>query len=114
MTRLRKIEIRHFRGIAHFVWCPGPGLNALIGPGDAGKSSVLDAIDLCLGARRTAVFGDDDFFGMTVDQPIVIEITVGELDDALKNFEAYGLYLRGFRAEDGAVVDEPRRTARPC
>ncbi|SDP35809.1 Predicted ATP-dependent endonuclease of the OLD family, contains P-loop ATPase and TOPRIM domains [Ralstonia sp. 25mfcol4.1] len=107
MTRLRRIEIRHFRSIAQFVWCPGPGLNALIGSGDAGKSSVLDAIDLCLGARRNVVFGDDDFFGMNVDQPIVIEITVGELDDALKNLEAYGLYLRGFRAEDGAVVDEP-------
>ncbi|AAP85903.1 ATPase AAA-type core domain-containing protein (plasmid) [Cupriavidus necator H16] len=107
MTRLRKIEIRHFRGIQHFTWWPGPGLNALIGPGDAGKSSILDAIDLCLGARRTAQFGDHDFFRMNVDQPIVIEITVGELDDALKNFEAYGLYLRGFRAEDGAVLEEP-------
>ena len=107
MTRIRKIEIRHFRGIEQFDWCPSPGLNALIGSGDAGKSTVLDAIDLCLGARRAVSFGDDDFFGMNVDLPILIEITVGELDDALKNIDNYGTYLRGFRAADGTVIDEP-------
>ena len=34
-----------------------------LGPGDSGKSSILDAIDLCLGARRTVGFADTDFYG---------------------------------------------------
>ena len=29
---------------------PAPGINCLIGPGDIGKSTLLDAIDLCMGA----------------------------------------------------------------
>lgn len=32
---------------------PAYGVNCLIGPGDSGKSTIFDAIDLCMGARRT-------------------------------------------------------------
>ncbi|MDQ7976109.1 ATP-binding protein [Paraburkholderia sp. SARCC-3016] len=56
MTRIRKIEILNFRGIQRMDWCPAPGINCLIGPGDSGKSTVLDAVDLCLGARRNVQF----------------------------------------------------------
>jgi hypothetical protein len=63
---------------------------------------------LCLGARRNAAFTDADFYNLNVDDPISIVITVGELDDSQKNFESYGLYLRGFNKETGEVEDEPR------
>jgi hypothetical protein len=39
-------------------------------PGDAGKSSVLDAIDYCLGARRSISFSDADFHRLDVSEPI--------------------------------------------
>ena len=52
----------------------------LIGPGDSGKSTVLDAIDLCLGARRSVQFTDADFHGRAVRQSIRITITIGALD----------------------------------
>lgn len=80
---------------------PSSGVNCLIGPGDAGKSSVLDAIDYCLGARRSITITDADFHRLDVEQPISISITIGELDDALKSMEAYGLYLRSFDARTG-------------
>ena len=66
------------------------------GCGDSGKSSILDSIDLCLGARRNIQFTDSDFHKVDVTSPILIRITVVELDDGLKNLDAYGLYLRGF------------------
>jgi hypothetical protein len=44
MARIRKIEIQNFRGIKELVWLPSAGINCLIGPGDSGKSSILDAI----------------------------------------------------------------------
>lgn len=56
MARIRKIEIANFRGIQQLVWCPSPGINCLIGTGDSGKSTVLDAIDLCLGAGAMSKF----------------------------------------------------------
>ena len=107
MPRIRKIDISNFRGVKSFTWCPSPGINCLIGPGDSGKSTVLDAIDLCMGARRTVQFTDADFFELDVDQLVRITVTIGELNDALKNLDSYGLFLRGFNAATGEVEDEP-------
>jgi hypothetical protein len=111
MARIRKIEIENFRGIREFVWFPSAGINCLIGPGDSGKSSILDAIDYCLGARRNIPFTDADFHGLDVDAPIRITVTLGELDDGLKSLDAYGLYVRGFDARSGRIEDEPERHA---
>jgi hypothetical protein len=107
MSLIRKIEISHFRGIKSLVWMPTPGLNCLVGPGDSGKSSVLDAIDLCLGARRNIQMTDADFFELDVDTPIEIAVTVGALRDRLKRIDAYSLYLRGMNSESGEIEDEP-------
>lgn len=109
MARIRKIEIKNFRSIKSFSWHPSNGLNCLIGPGDSGKSTVLDAIDLCLGARRTAQFTDTDFHNLDVTTPISIVLTIGELPDSLMNLDSYGLFLRGFNATTGAVEDEPEK-----
>lgn len=108
MARIRKLEIHNFRSIQSLEWLPSAGVNCLIGPGDSGKSTILDAIDLCLGARRSAPFGDTDFYNLNVAAPIQISITLGGLTDDLKNFEAYGDYLRGYNAATGAIEDEPK------
>ena len=113
MARIRMIEISRFRGINSLVWLPSPGLNCLIGPGDSGKSTVLDAIDLCLGARRNVQFTDADFYNLDVATPFSITLTIGALDDALKNIDTYGLFLRGFDAGKGTVEDEPEKELEP-
>lgn len=109
MARVRKVEICNFRSIKTFTWLPSSGVNCLIGPGDSGKSTVLEAIDLCLGARRTIIFNDADFHDLSVDSPISIILTIGELSDSLKSLDAYGLFLRGFDAKTGTVEDEPEK-----
>ncbi|UZR30282.1 ATP-dependent nuclease [Methylococcus mesophilus] len=111
MARIRKIEIANFRGIQQLAWCPAPGINCLIGPGDSGKSTVLDAIDLCLGARRNVQFSDADFFGLDITTPISITLTLGDLDDSLRTLESFGAFLRGYHATTGAVEDEPSAPA---
>ncbi|HBQ50329.1 MAG TPA: ATP-dependent endonuclease [Hyphomonas atlantica] len=111
MARVRVLEIRNFRGIKALTWYPAPGINCLIGPGDSGKSSILDAIDFCLGARRSIQFTDADFHLLDVETPIAIEVTLGDLDDDLKNLDAYGMYLRGFDADTGTIEDEPEKDA---
>jgi hypothetical protein len=78
-----------------------------VGPGDSGKSTILDAIDLCMGARRTVQFTDADFTDLAVGEPIEITITLGALSDRLKSLDAYGLYLRGFDETSGEIEDEP-------
>jgi len=111
MARIRKVEIEHFRGIRALEWLPTAGINCLIGPGDSGKSSILDAIDLCLGARRNVQFTDADFHYLDVETPVRISVTVGQLDDELKRLDAYGLYLRGFDPQSGKIEDEPEKDA---
>ena len=64
MSVIRAITIQNFRTIKEFKWHPKPGLNCIIGPGDSGKSTILDAIDLTLGARRSYNFTDADFHGL--------------------------------------------------
>jgi len=104
---VRKVEISHFRGIASLDWCPTDGVNCLVGPGDSCKTTILDAIDLCLGARRNLTLSDADFHGLDVKTPICVSVTIGRLGDSLKNLEAYGMYLRGFDAKSGVIHDEP-------
>lgn len=111
MARIRAVEIKNFRGVKDLVWLPSPGLNCLIGPGDSGKSSILDAIDFCLGARRNIQFTDADFHLLDVETPITITVTMGELDDALKNLDTYGMFLRGFDPATGRIEDEPEKDA---
>lgn len=111
MARIRLVEIKHFRSIKELNWLPQPGVNCLIGPGDSGKSSILDAIDLCLGARRSAQFTDVDFHLLDVETPITIAVTLGELDDCLKNLDTYGMYVRAFDPKTGKLEDEPEKDA---
>lgn len=109
MARIRLVEINHFRSIKSLSWFPENGVNCLIGPGDSGKSTILDAIDLCLGARRGLALSDTDFYGLDVSQPIAISLTLGDLSERLKNLEYYGECLRGYEDLMGAVEDEPRK-----
>ncbi|MNZ00273.1 recombination protein F [compost metagenome] len=111
MVQIRKVEIQNFRSIRSLIWLPAPGLNCLIGPGDSGKSTILDAIDICLGARRNVSFGDTDFHRLDITQPILITLTLGALPDVLKDLDSYGNYLRGYDAATGIVDEEPRQDA---
>ncbi|RCL20320.1 ATP-dependent endonuclease, partial [Enterobacter sp. GER_MD16_1505_Eko_090] len=109
MTRICKVEIQNFRTIRLLNWLPSPGLNCLIGPGDSGKTTILDAIDLCLGARRNISFADTDFYGLDVTQPISITLTLGSLPGALMRLDSYGNYLQAFDRANGLVTEEPEQ-----
>lgn len=107
MALVRVLEIENFRAVKTLRWVPGPGINCLIGPGDSGKSTILDAIDLCLGARRSLSFTDADFHALDFSHAIRIAVTLGTLDDPLKNIDAYGDFLVGFDPATGLVEPEP-------
>lgn len=109
MPRIRIVEIHNFRSIQALRWLLSPGINCLIGPGDAGKSTMLDAIDFTIGARRNLTFSDTDFYGLQVESPIVISVTLGELPNSLMNLDAHGDFLRGFDMQTGTLEDEPRK-----
>ena len=105
--QIREITIRNFRGVKQLTWQPSGGLVCLIGRGDVGKSTVLDAIELALSPRSRQIT-DTDFLGGDTKQSIEIEVTVGELSDAALEDSRFGLHLRGWQKDGKGLRDEPQ------
>jgi putative ATP-dependent endonuclease of the OLD family len=59
---IRRLTILRFRGIEKLVWLPDPGVNVILGGGDVGKSTILDAIALLLSANNPSSISDVDFW----------------------------------------------------
>jgi AAA15 family ATPase/GTPase len=105
--RIRLIEIENFRGIKQMAWSPGPGMNCLIGPGDATKTTILDAIELALYPRSYSFADDSDFHNLNVKAPINITVSIGDLPTDFKADNKYGQHLRGWSLPDWELHDEP-------
>lgn len=93
--KLRRLIVHNFRGLKHFDWRipEDKKLICLIGPGDSGKSTTLDAISWLLGDRWTLPISVFDFHDET--KPIVIEGILTDLPAELIAFESWGLFLCG-------------------
>lgn len=109
--QIRHLKIENFRGISSLDWTLGHSFCCLIGAGDAGKSSVLDAVEAAL-SSRWFTFTEPDFLACDTAQTIVVEVTVGELSKALKSDERFGLFIRGWTVA-GALRDEPEADDEP-
>ncbi|WP_310622221.1 ATP-dependent nuclease [Flexibacterium corallicola] len=114
MSQIRAIGIKNFRSIKKFKWYPSPGLHCLIGCGDSGKTTILDAIDLCLGARRSYSFSDVDFHNLETHKPIIIRIALGDLDEQLMTFDIYGDFLQAYDHINHKVLQEPEAGLEAC
>ena len=59
---IRKLEIRRFRGIEALDWCPADGMNLILGGGDVGKSTILEAISLLLNSSNATTVAETDYW----------------------------------------------------
>jgi hypothetical protein len=104
--RLWYLRIDRFRGIRYLEWAVRDRVTCLVGAGDQGKTTILDAIG-ALGSTRTRPFTETDFHGATLhDGPIEIEAVVGELPQALLADNRFGLDLIGVD-DQGNLHPEP-------
>jgi putative ATP-dependent endonuclease of OLD family len=55
------------------MWLPSYGVNFILGGGDTGKTTILEAIGLLLNPTNTYVLTDADYFGRDVDSEFYIE-----------------------------------------
>lgn len=107
--KIRQVQIRNFRGIESLNWVlPEVGVVCLIGGGDLCKSTILEAIRLCLLPSWNVAFDTFDFFDGMTQQPIEIILTLGDLPAELITERKYGHWIRGWKSEDKELVDEPR------
>ncbi len=70
---IRKLTIQRFRGLEKFDWQPAAGMNVILGGGDVGKTTVLEAIALLLHPSNTAAVSESDYWKRDNTQEFVIE-----------------------------------------
>jgi energy-coupling factor transporter ATP-binding protein EcfA2 len=106
-VQLRQVTIERFRAIEALTLTPG-ARNVLLGPQNAGKSTVLEALDLLLhhgiGRPRPAPT-EIDYFGRDPTEGFMIEAVVGALDEPM--LAETNRFLEGWRAESGELIGEP-------
>lgn len=103
--RLRRLEIERFRGIRELDWRYVGTTSALVGPGDSGKSTILDAIERVLSPRWNLTFDDTDFWDLQTNEPIEIRATITDIPKDFYRDSKFGLALHGFDAKEGVAVE---------
>lgn len=72
-AEIKRLRIERFRGIRELTWRPGSGLNLLLGGGNVGKTTILEAIGLLLNPTTSYTLVDSDYFGRSVEDEFLIE-----------------------------------------
>ena len=72
-----RLTIERFRGIQSLTWQPTAGFNLILGGGDTGKTTVLDAIGLLLSPTNPTSIADTDYFNRKIDEGFTIEAIIG-------------------------------------
>lgn len=112
--QVHNVRIRNFRCVVDLSWAPAGELVCLIGGGDAGKSTLLDALEWCLWPRFSLQVSDADFHNLSVEEELRIEVTVTGVPNDLLTRSGFDTHLR-FVAQDGSLHDEPPDdTAQPA
>ncbi len=68
-----RLSIERFRGIESLIWLPDPHVNVILGGGDAGKTTILDAIGLLLNPTNSTVISDADYWKRAPEAEFIIE-----------------------------------------
>lgn len=105
MSRIHELKIENFRGIKKFSGKISKDFVCLLGRGDSGKTTILDAISLVLCPSWNLSVYDSDFFNGDTNSPINIEVTLVDIPEKFINEEKYGLYIRGID-HGGEIYDE--------
>src|SRR5438046_10282784 len=71
--KIRRLTIERFRGIEKLDWFPELGVNLILGGGDVGKTTILDAIALLLSPTNAANLSDTDYFLRKIEDEFAIE-----------------------------------------
>ncbi|MBA8862445.1 putative ATP-dependent endonuclease of OLD family [Ochrobactrum anthropi] len=82
---IHRLKIDGFRAFKKFDWFPNAGLNVVLGGGDAGKTTILEAIALLLNPSNSTLLSDNDywqrqrkdgfFIGAVISLPLESSIT---------------------------------------
>lgn len=108
MANIVKLSIKNFRGIKDFKLNLENNKNfiCLVGRGDSGKTTILEAISYVLSPAWNLTFYDTDFYNCTCTESIEIEVTLINFSDELLAENKYGLWQKGYNPSNNILSDE--------
>jgi len=107
MAKIHSLKISNFRGIQEFDQIfEDTDFICIIGRGDSGKTTILEAISYVLSPSWNLSFLDTDFHNCNIKSPIEIEVSIYDLPKGLIREDKYGLYIRGLDRTTNTVHDE--------
>jgi putative ATP-dependent endonuclease of OLD family len=104
---IRQLTISRFRGVDHTAIHPGPR-TVLLGPNNAAKSTILEALDLALHpglGRPRAALDELDYYGRDPSKGFEIEVVLGALEAPF--LAEVRDHLEGWDAATREVVPQP-------
>ncbi len=107
MAKIHTLKISNFKGLKKFEHIFGmTDFVCLIGRGDSGKTTILEAISAVLSPNWNLTFYDTDFFNGDITNPIEIEVSLYDLPTTLIQESKYGLFIRGLDISTDLIHDE--------
>ena len=107
MAKIHTLKIKNYRGIQTFEQVFGlENFICLIGRGDSGKTTILDAIASVLSPSWNLTFYDTDFFNCNVNNSIEIEASLYDLPKTLLQENKFGLHIQGLNKITNTIHDE--------
>ncbi len=102
-SRILKLTIRNFRGIHALEWRPSTGMNFILGGGDTGKTTVLEAIDLLFSPSTSFMVTETDYWMRDTTTGFSIEAVVRLGDDISINTQPNMAYPWLWNGQEAVV-----------
>jgi len=108
MAKIVRLEIKNFRCIENLIlnFNTDQNLVCLIGRGDSGKTTILEAISAVLSSTWNLTFHDSDFYNGNHQNPIEIIAHLVEIPEKLLAEHKYGLHVRVFNNDSYEITDD--------
>lgn len=88
------------------VWRPAPGVNLILGGGDVGKSTLLEAIGLLLYPTNGFVLSDTDYFNRLVEDELLVEAAMTLPDTTGIHDQSWAAWPWEWDGEQAALPDQ--------
>ena len=75
-AEIKQLQIKGFRGIENLKWNPYAGMNIILGGGDCGKSTILEALGLLFSSSGSRSLTESDFWKKKSEDGFSIEATI--------------------------------------
>ncbi|ELH3005140.1 hypothetical protein DC365_17585 [Vibrio vulnificus] len=108
MTTIVGLDINNYRGIKklNLVLEHDKRLVCIIGRGDSGKTTILEAISSVLSPSWNLTFSDEDFYKSDLTNDVEISLSMIGFPDKYLADHMYGLHVRAFDLKTGNIEDD--------